>query len=264
MPNLNQKYHLYTIHWYGVILKRFYVGDSPDEVGTIEFWSEPVRQLFDQMPFAQLWNGLELEIWHMCSPDLVTQNKQTLLDYDLSKPGCQSAVGLTFGKKKICLGVYPEGFMPGYSDNPVDVTESNRQCTRKALSHEFGHLLHFGADLDAANTIGQEMRREWDVLRPRQAANTHEDWAECCRALFGTSDVRGTFSDGKPFVPTPRLFTFLKVAYWLGVNLSSRPVNDLTVFDTFVRWYRTDESKYYALTSNWEQFAWNGTGWNRV
>jgi hypothetical protein len=260
---IEQKCHVYTIPWYGVILKRFYVGSSPDEVGTIEFWGEAIRQLFDQMPFLQYWQGLELEIWHMKSPDLVSPGKQTLLDYDPNTPGCQVAAGLTFGPKRICLGVFPDGWTAsgGGSDT---LTDANREQARKAFSHEAGHQNHFATDLDAANTIAAELRREWANLRPRQTENTHEDWAETYRALFGISSVRGTFSDGKPFTPGAKLFTFLKVAYWLGTNLKSRIVSGLNVRDTYVQWLRVDEGKYYALTNNWEQFVWNGASWVRV
>jgi len=263
MPNLNQKYHTYTIPWYGVILKRFYVGDTPDEVGTIEFWSEPVRQLFDQVPFLYLWSGLELEIWHMGSPDLVSTTQQTLLDYDLSVPGYQVAAGLTFGKKRIALGIFPDGWSPtgGGTDH---LTETNRVTARNAISHEYGHFLRFASDMDRETSIGSELRREWGVLRPNQTTNTHEDFAETVRACLGVPGAKGTFSDGKGFIPSPKLLTFIKTVYWLGVNLALRPVSGLTIFDTYVRWFRTDENKYYALTSNWDQFVWDGAKWVRL
>ena len=262
MADLTQKYHIHTIPWYEVILKRFYIGDDPNSVGTVDFWKYAIMQLYDQMPFPTLWKGIEMEIWDMNCPDLINSTKATLLDYDLSQSGNQSAVGLYFGNKRLALGIY---------HNIDRIYGDHLDYSRQALPHEFGHLYAdmCGFTKDISN-IEKELTQQFRNLRPHQSENEHEDYAETYRAILGTDVVRNKFSDGKIYYYNPTIKTLLKCSYWLSQNLKDKFISDFTLFDGWCRWTQYERSwwntitTYYALTENWDQFKWDGSTWHMI
>lgn len=274
MANLSQKYHRYIYPDLDIRLNRYYTGDTPDDVGTVGLWKEPLDQMYAQLPFPMFWKGLELEVWHMGCPDLINTGKVTLLDYQLDVPGYQTAVGLYTGNKKIAVGVFVDGWQPGV---PCDKDPSwdNLIYTRNALSHEIGHMHADFIDYNESGNsqIAQQMTILFNNLRPNQTSNVGEDYAETFRAILGADKLRGYFSDNKPFTPSPQLNTLIRCAYWLNSNLSGKIVKNLKLNDGWCQWdqmevvswmwpfYRTD---YMALTNNWELFKAIDGKWVKV
>ncbi len=247
---------------HGVTLHRYYVGSSADELGDIEFWHAPIRELHPQMPFSTMWGGLDIHVRHMGHRELTRKMKAgeaTLKDFDLSTPGYQVAAGLFWHKDKLELAVFPPNWTPeAVAFYPVD--EAARERARNTISHEIGH---YYASLCGykknANYVQRRITEEFNLIRPKQAANEDEDFAEVYRALCGMDKARGYFSDNKAFVPSPKLLTLIKTAHWLEGNLVGKTVTDLQFRDTDVCW------REWELKTDWVLFVpytrWVTSGW---
>jgi hypothetical protein len=271
MSNLTQKYHKHIFPDLNISLSRFYVGGTPDEVGSVSFWKEAIDQLYAQLPFPEFWKSFELEIWHMGSPDLIKHDSVTLLDYDKSVAGYQTAAGLFFGNKKLALGVFYPGWQPGVPSASIPSTDDLKNA-RKVISHEIGHAYSDMSNLfkdhsKIANTLSTTFER----LRPNQTQNVHEDFAETYRACLGTDECRGTFSDGKLFMPSPALNTLMRCCFMLSRNLENKNWSNLKFNDSWCQWEQVEFSiwpfystRYYALTVNWEMFIWENNTWKKI
>lgn len=270
MANLNAKYHTHIYPDLGITLKRFYCGASPDELGRVDFWKQSIDEMYAKMPCPDLWKNLTIEIWHMDHPDLLEAGKVTLADYDPNTPGCQVAAGLYFGNERLALGVFPEGWQAPQPNNPRQVNDYNAWKTRNVLPHEIGHWYFDQSGMNKGGTSHIQKILDWNwenVIRIKQIPNTHEEAAEFYRAMFGTSDTIGRFSDNKPFVPGEKKKSFVKMIYMLYGTLKNTYIRSFQLHDTWCEWeegYWWWEQKKRALTSNWDLFEWRDNGWRQL
>lgn len=182
---------------HNVTLNRYPLDGNPDSVGTVAQWEKPIHDIYAQMPFPSLFNGLTVEAIHRDTPEGAELKKR-------------NAAGLAWsgGQRLIQFSVH-----------------DNRSPEQAVLtfSHEFGHFYQFECrlSLTASETddITARIREQWDIMRPHQTESTREDWAEVCRAVFGADAVRGTYSDGKQSRITPELRALIRCAYWLSLSL---------------------------------------------
>jgi len=271
----------YAAHYisHGVVLHRFYIGESPDELGTAAFWDAHIKELYDQLPFPEYWSGLDLQVWHMDSPkldEMRASGEVNLEDYDLKTSGCQIAAGLFFSKDRLDLGVFPEGYKPE-AVSPNKLTVTNLLNARKTLSHEAGH---FHAMMCGAFDTGAYIRKEITrVFREQlqalslagQFGNEGEAWAEFYKSMLGAVECRGSFSDGKPFNPPRSLYLLFKTAYWLQGNLNQRVIDGFTVAENLVWWQdysitypipgfpQLKSNGWFAVDQNWTKYKWQIT-----
>ena len=239
---------------YGVLLTRYAVGDDPNVCGQVGFWQSAVNQLYAQMPFPGLFKPLKLNIWHMDHPeqDRRFANKQyCLADYDPNTPGAQTADGLTGGEMDLAL--FPDGWTLDYSGPFRPIPDSALYHARKAMAHEFGHWHQWQCRYGAADDVSKWIAQRWREMRPCQAANEYEDWAEVYRALFGTDECRGYYSDGKPVSVSGELKALLQCAYWLQGNLQNLKVT------AFIP--QTIGVMYCALIGTTYKWRFIGTDW---
>lgn len=248
-----QKYAAHYIS-HGVVLHRYYIGDSADEVGSAQFWDQHIKELFDQLPFPDYWAGLDLKIWHMDSPELDAMRARgevNLEDYDKAQPGCQVAAGLFFNKDRLEIGVFPDGYRPEtVSTNKL--TATNLANARRVLSHEAGHFhaAMCGA-FDTSSFVRKEITRLFrEQLQAlglsAQLGGEGEAWAEMYRAMLGAAECRGSFSDGKLFAAPRRLYLLFRTAYWLQSNLNQRVITDFALGTENLVWWQ-DWSITYPL-----------------
>ena len=249
---------------YGVILHRYYIGISPDEVGSISFWDQAVRELYAQINIPFMWEGLNLHIWHMGHPELDKRRalgEVTLEDYDLSKEGNQVAAGLFWDKSRLELGVFPPNYLPtAVAFYPVE--DSARAFAKRTLSHEVGHYYSMLCGYQRnANYIQTRITEEFNNLRPNHAHNSEEDFAEVFRALFGIDEVRGYFSDNVSYKAPEKLYTLMKTGYWLVGNLSNKIITNLTFNDMDVTWQekevRVDKFLWFTNTRIIDKGTWS-------
>ncbi|PIQ23670.1 hypothetical protein COW36_06600 [bacterium (Candidatus Blackallbacteria) CG17_big_fil_post_rev_8_21_14_2_50_48_46] len=283
---ITQKYVAHYIS-HGVILHRYFIGDSADEVGSAAFWDQHIKELFAQHPFTDYWAGLDLQIWHMDSPRLDEMRAQGLVnleDFDLVKAGCQVAAGLFFSKDRLDLGVFPPGYQAD-SVSPNKLTVTNLNDARRTLSHEAGHFHAMMSGYGSTSAfISKELTRCFSELRPPQAQNEGECWAEVYRAFMGSDEVRGTFSDGVQYTPAQnlRLFNLMRAAYWLQGNLNQRIIDRLQVSNSLCFWQdfslqnqlfqapKLVSNGWFGVDANWNKHKWSQnktTGqwaWERV
>jgi hypothetical protein len=253
-----QKYHKHIFPDLNITLKRFYTRESPDKVGTLEMWKEGLDDLYNQMPFPDFWKDMVLEIWDMKSPDLISKTNATLLDFDLHTPGNQTAAGLYFNgdSKRLALGVF----------------SGNYFGARDTMSHEIGHMYGDISDLfEGKAGISTILTKWFEDNRPHQTSNLHEDFAETYRAILGGVQSRGTFSDRKKYTPPPEMYTFMRTAFWLAANLKNTIVSDFSIKGSYCQWLEWYKfgwvqypRKWYALTNNWDKFAWENGKWVSV
>lgn len=255
---------------HNVTLIRWHVGPNPDECGTVAFWQAALDQLYAQQPFRGLFDTLKLNVWHMDHPELdrrVLAKQWCLEDYDPNTPGFQVADGLTAAG--IDLGLFPAGWTPGVYTGPYrPLTDTSRTKARKALSHEFGHWHQGQCRYGGADEVAKWIKLRFRELRPHQAAgdNEYEDWAECYRAMLGTDECRGFFSDGKIFSPSVELYSLMRCTYWLQGNLAGLKVHDFTpqaggvVYQALygVAW------KWRFIGNDWRSQEWTGSAWKFI
>ena len=269
MANLNTKYHVHYFPDLGVTLKRFYIWEE-DELGSPYFWKEYLQQLYDQMPFKELWNNLKIEIWHMDHPDLLKLMKKgapTLLDFRINVPGMQVATGLYFGKEKIALAVFPPKWRSHNPSNPIPVSQDSIIYTAKTLSHEIGHWYFDQSGFFTDKTlIGRILTDEYMKNKMNQTENVHENAAEEYRLILGTDNVRGTFSDNKRAVAPEKLKALIKMGYMLYTNNKRKNVFDFKLHNTWCEWkeWHWFTVKKRALTQNWDRFEWRDNGWRII
>lgn len=184
---------------HGVTLARFpMLGGNPDSCGTVAHWETAVNQLFAQMPFRGLFNGLRLEIWDRTRADQPAElNGNAGLHYP--------------GQRRIALAV----------NTPTPA------IARQTLAHEFGHFYQSECGWLKTDPIRQKLKSTWEAMRPHQGHNSAEDWAEVYRATHGHDEVRGRYSDGKTAEIPATLYSLINCAYWLAGNAANIPVNDL-------------------------------------
>lgn len=245
---------------HGVTLNRYPALTVPiDSMGTVEFWNVPIHQIYAQMPYKALFNGLDKNIWDEKNNTLeqvkAQQKEPCLLDYDINTPGNQRAVGLHWSNQ-----------------NRIDLLVAANWSLIKAravFSHEFGHryqhmcrLLLMGTETSSAR---RALRTLWDTLRPHQGHNTWEDWAEVCRAVFGSDEARGTFSDGKPANISGKLRSLIRGAFWF--SFIKEDVTDVQLGDFYIQWkhwtsWVTYEYRYFN-TENFTQYIWQNGQWQQ-
>lgn len=256
---------------YGVILIRFNVGPDINEVGTLSFWTEILHQLYAQMPFPSLWNKLKLSVWHMdhsTLDEMFRQGRACLQDYDTATPGYQVAVGLYTGNGELAIAIFPANWQADYTGPARPLTEDARIYGRKVWSHEAGHFYfdqsNYGKFLDDISRILTQWFR---ANRPKQTENEHEDGAEVYRAVCGSEDVRGTFSDDKPFTPKPELRSFIRCMFWMAANLRGCWVQSVTPGTSGVMyqiWVGLGWEWRWVSADDWHSEKWTGTAWKRI
>lgn len=247
---------------YGVILHRVYEEGNADQLGTVSFWNQKIRECYRHIPFFPYWEGLELWIYDMDLPELRKRNENgefNLRDYS-SQTGLQVATGLYWNKNKLELGVFPKNWN-GYTDSGFEPTAEDVIKAAKVLSHELGHL---HADLcgyrKGKSEIELKIIEQFNLLRPKQGHNEDEDWAECYRAFFGCNEAIGMFSNDVPFSPLKhaKLYTLMKCAYWLKENLKHKLFRNFKVFEQFVEWEEWEQTTiwiFYIPITTWRKKA---------
>lgn len=262
---------------HGTRLTRNPVGTNPDELGTLDFWSEPIHQMYAQHPFPDYQKNRAIIVWHMDHAELDRLTAQRIYnnqDYDPGTPGCQTASGLQApdppAGRGIEMGVFPTPWQADYSGSSRAISEQARRDARRAYSHEEGHRFFdksrvFKNEDDISRLLGAN----WEALRPHQAAgdSTHEDGAETYYAVLGADECRGHFSDGKPFTPSPQLYSFMRCLYWLSANLKGAWVASLVPQAGCV-WFQLWTGWGWEWRSvsavDWHQEKWNGSAWVRM
>lgn len=255
MANLDTNYHAHYYPDLGVTLKRFYIGPDAEYLGTVARWKREIDELYNQMPHPEFWRNLKLEVWDMAHPDLLNGASPTLKDYDLKTPGYQTAVGLHFGGERIALGYFKERGI---------------EYSIKALSHEVGHWYADQAGYGSNTWWGREFRGLFNEIRPHQTENEHEDFAEVYRAILGSNQCRGYFSDDKAFYPTDSLKTLIKCALPIADRARYLNISSLKVMGTWVKltvktgFWPLERTQYFAVTQNWDWFEWTGSKWKQL
>lgn len=232
----------------------------PDTLGTEANWAQPIHQLYAQMPFPGLFRGLQLNVWDERNSTLqqvaASQSAPSLLDYDLSQPGSQRAVGLHW---------------PGQARIDLLVTASwTPTHARRVLSHEFGHYYQHACGLRLTGTESTPARRAlaslWHAFRPEQGHNTFEDWAEVYRAVAGCNETRGTYSDGKQASLPGTMRSLIRCAYWFSRIQDT--VSDVELGDFYLiwrqelPWFRSEWR--YLNTDNFTLYAWRNAAWQQI
>lgn len=244
------------------------------ECGSPAFWQAPLDEMYAQMPFPSLHQLIKLLIANMDAAELdqqIAAGKACLEDYDPARPGYQVAAGLYTGNGNLAIGLFPNGWTTGVYTGPArPLTEAARLAARRVLPHEFGH---FYADqcryASNSDDIARLITARFRELRPHQAAgdNEHEDLAEVFRAICGSDECRGTFSDGKLFTPTPQLRALIRCMYWLAANLRGCWVAQLIPQDGWV-WFQVWVGAGWrwrcVSATDWHQQEWNGSAWVRI
>lgn len=236
---------------YGIVLHRFFV-DYADQLGTVPFWEQSFKDLYNQMPFPDLWNGLDVWVWDMRHPQLPqdTLNKvSNLLDYDVNTPGYQVAAGLFTSKDKLELAVFPIGWTP---DKPWGGTFSDSTVlyARNTMSHEVGHFYaNQGGYETGTSYIEKKLTELFNTFVPADFQNKKgEYFAECYRGACGDRNALGKFSDGKIFYRAGGLFTLMKTWYWLVGNLKNKFIDNIQLFEDRIEW---DEYEYVQRWFMW-------------
>lgn len=252
---------------FGVTLER-YPGTLPaDSLGDLNSFKVPMRQLYDRMPFPALHDDLTLRAFHMdCEEQdlFVEQKRSCLKDIYPDQAGYQGGAGL-YLQKVIDLAFRPNNYTPDYEGPSRALTEQNRIDGRGVLSHEFGHYYFDASRYEYNNDdISKRLTAAFNAIRPYQAQNNYEDAAEVYRAICGDNTVIGTFSDKKPFAPSPELKSLVRCLYFLAANYKGcwvsnvTPKSDGVMFCVFVglgwEWR-------YVMEANWSQYKWNGSTW---
>ncbi|MGV3526563.1 MAG: hypothetical protein ACO1RX_20260 [Candidatus Sericytochromatia bacterium] len=253
-------------------LTRYPMG-HPDELGALSFWNQTLQQMYGQHPFPAFMDELDLILYHMDHPELdrmTAQRLANLQDFDTNAPGCQTAAGLYHHKDRLELGLFPYSWQADYTGPARGIPESSRLAARKTLCHEAGH---FHADLcrfkHNDDDISRLLTNQFLNLRPHKAAgdNEDEDWAEVFRAILGSDETRGMFSDGQPFSPTAELRSLMRCAYWLAGNLRGCWVANLTPGAggcMFQLWVGLGWRWRWVSAEDWHSEEWTGSSWVRI
>jgi hypothetical protein len=243
---------------HGVALNRYPAAGQvhPDTLGSEQFWAAPLHQLYAQMPYPGLFNGLELNIWHDLNPVIMAAPSPTLLDYDPATPGAQRAVGLHWPTLKRIDLLVSDTWTPDKA--------------RNVLAHEFGHRYQHACGLSLYTPETTHARRAlrlwWDSNRPRQGHNTAEDWAEVYRAVCGCDNTRGTYSNGAPAGLSLQMRSFIRGAYYF--SHVSPVLADFSVGDFFIQWRQEigwfSSEWRYLNTNNFTLYAWRNNQWLQI
>lgn len=256
-----------TVLNFGVTLTRCNYGPDSNECGAVSFWQQALDQLYAQMCFPGLFKPLAIWVWHMDHEDqdrMAAAHQYCLEDYDPNTPGYQVADGLTGGRMD--LGLFPDGWQAEYTGPLRPITEAARQHARKAMSHEFGHWHQWQCRYGGSDDVAKLITQRFHELRPHQAENEYEDWAECYRALLGADECRGFYSDDKPCTARPEVRALLRTAYWLQSNLANLKITDFNVQSDGVV-YRAlfgTAWKWRFIDHNWVSQEWDGTKWKFI
>lgn len=266
---------------HGVVLHRYYIGQNPDEVGTPAFWDEAIKQLYARHPFPGYWDGLGLHIWHMDCPaldEMRSRGEVCLEDFAPNVAGCQVAAGLFHNKSRLEIGVFPPGYSPErQSGQPI--LERDLIAARTVLSHEAGHFhAHMSGYGDRSTYIRRQITDMFNNLLIKSGLKLGppgEAWAEIYRAIMGTDETIGTFSDWKRAQIPGELAYLVKSAYWLQGNLAGKIIGQLEISDRFISWeeFRVETRFFisqlvsvglYGLSDNWELMRWYGQKWQKI
>lgn len=230
---------------HGVTLNRYPLDGNPDSVGTHELWARPVHEIYAQMPFPTLFNGLTVEAIHRDTPRGAELKKR-------------NAVGLAWsgGLRLIQFSVY-DGRPP--------------ETAVLTFSHEFGHFYQWECrlklDSDEMDDITRHLRAHWDAMKPGQGHNDKEDWAEVCRAVFGCNRTRGTYSNDAPASIRPELRSLIRCAYWLSLTLASKKVHSIIPQANGVMyqaWLNDGWRWRWLDASSFRSQEWTGTQWIQI
>lgn len=221
----------------GVTLHRMYV-NHPDEIGTVFYWDNVMRQLGAEMPIYDFWNGLDIWLWDMRHPTLTDKRgvEVNLHDFDLKTPGNQVASGLFYNKDKLEIGVFPNNWN---SDKPSEgvINLANIDAARNTLCHEVGHYYANQCGYSTGQSfIEKEITRHFDAFRPKKAESVGEDFAEVYHAYFGVPGRKGFFSDMVPFTTKGRLYCLMRTAYALSQRLKNKMISNVIFYEQAVEW----------------------------
>lgn len=254
---------------HGITFNRDSAGLPADAVGTPEFWEQPFHEMYAQHPFQAFWKALTLTVRHIDSKAIQEEINQGIAneeDFDPNKPGYQRAAGLYKGLSKgLYIPIRP--YAVGEYPRPVSLADLIR--SRGVVDHESGH---FHDDMSRAWSNADDITRLSEsvfmAIRPGQGQNKVEDWAECFRAVFGSDDARGKFSDNSPADSiTPELHSFMRCVWWLSVALKDRWVVSLVPKSTGVMyqtWVGLGWRWRWVSAQDWHVEEHNGSGWVRI
>ena len=191
------------------------------------------------------------------------ETPQDLIDYDRATPGFQTADGLDVAGPEVWISFYPPGFRPG--DAPKPIPPENVIQRMNAVDHELGHQHGAYCGIWSGTSAIQKLLTErFKAMMPGQASNEWEDYAECYRALLGSDECRGFFSNNKPY-NNESLRALFRGAWYISRALSGKMVTDLSAAGKYVQWcewwyvWRT----WYRLdTERWQVEKWTNSGWN--
>ncbi|PKL79073.1 MAG: hypothetical protein CVV27_02400 [Candidatus Melainabacteria bacterium HGW-Melainabacteria-1] len=260
---------------FGGTLVRKHVGPSPDELGAPAFWAEPIHQMYAQHPFQAYQQGRRITAWHMDHPELDSMTAAkiaNLQDFDPNVPGCQVAAGLCWPdppeSKGIEMGVFPAGWQPEYTGPARYISEQARRDARKTYSHEEGHR-YFGKSRTWRNEddISRLSTQRFLELRPRQAGSEFEDAAEVYRAVMGSDECRGYYSDGTTASISPELRSLVRCLFWLSANLKGAWVASLVPGPAgcmYQLWVGFGWEWRWVSASDWHTEKWTGSAWVRI
>lgn len=264
MPNATNQLH------HGLTLNRYPGTLVPDAVGTPQFWQTFLDQLFDQMPFRDLFDALEVDVYHMDCPEqaeLVAKKQMCLKDLYADQAGYQRGAGL-YSQKEIGIAVYPTNYTDTYVGPSRAITEANRLGAKGVLSHEFGHY-YFDQSRYCYNTddISRLTTQQINALAPKQADNIHENMAEHYRAICGIDSDRNTYSDGKTAVHPPEFKALVRTLYWLNGNFRGAWISNVTPKPEGVQfcvWIGFGWEWRFVMASNWQHYKYTSSGWQTI
>lgn len=248
------------------------------ECGTLEQWQNKFDGLFGQNPYPDLFKYFTLGAYNMDHPNLdwMTANRVPCLqDYDVNQPGNQVAAGLFKGIQNnigiLDIGFFPDNWTADYSGPARPISAASIQSGLNVTDHEFGHYVAARSRMlgSANDDISKKQTASFRSLRPHQAAadNEDEDFAESYRAINGSDECRGKFSDNKPFSPTPELRSMIRGCYALSANLAGCWIANYTpsmggvMYQVWIgfgwkwRWLNTE-----SFTSQ----EWDGSKWKSI
>lgn len=190
---------------FGALLRRNFLGNDPNYLGTATQWAEPIRQIRSRFPkyylYDSLFKGFSVYVWDLLITDDVKELK-TLKDNNWS--GFHD-----YGTREIHIAY-----------------RGDLKSTIDTINHEFGHYYSYQCGYEAnQNTISREISRFVNNnFIINSGKHPRENFAEIFRALMGSNAVIGHLSDWKPYNNYEQR-KFLEFSYYIFVSLSLNPSN---------------------------------------
>ena len=262
---------------FGIILTRKYLGDSADEVGSIDQWNEVFSEIYAHIPYKSVWKGLRVNAINMDSELLDEESKRNasnLQDYDTKKEGYQVAAGLYFNRERLDIAFFPLFWTIEPVDYDREITDRKRQDALNNFAHEFGHhLARISGIVTGGSVIRNELNKHYMNVKTTFNDSIGEGIAEEIRAFFGDSETFGTLSNKVPLKieDHPKLYTLLRVMYPIQAHLASKNIAKTLLWDKEFLWNEvgfkyTDidgdgmpevvDSVWYSMDRNWKRYVW--------